>query len=74
MILTSCGVSKYPEWAQWERAQQLIHLPKHNSTRTHLGNVHPNGWQVYQRKVINHVVVKMGPNNVHKKKSKKKKD
>jgi hypothetical protein len=66
-LFASCGVSRQPGWAQWERAQQISHMPKWQSTRTHLGNAHPTGWPVYQRKVINHIAFRVGPKNVHKK-------
>lgn len=69
VLLTSCGVSRQPGWAQWGRAQQLSNQPKWQSTRTHLGNAHPAGWPVSQRKVISHLAFRVGPKNVHKKKN-----
>ena len=66
-LFASCGVSRQPGWAQWERAQQISHMPKWNSTRTNLGNAHELR-HVYQRKVINHLAFRVGPKNVHKKK------
>ena len=67
-LFASCGVSRQPGWAQWERAQQISHMPKWQSTRTHLGNAHELR-HVYQRKVVNHLAFRVGPKNVHKKKN-----
>ena len=67
-LFASCGVSRQPGWAQWERAQQISHMPKWQSTRTHLGNAHELR-HVHQRKVVNHLAFRVGPKNVHKKKN-----